>query len=862
MAKGKAMTDDELCTLIDHKIGQSVGAGKTADFVTADRLKALKYYKGEPLGDEVDGKSKVVSRDVAEAIDAMMPSLLKIFSSGDEVAHFNATKPQDEAEAAQRTDYANWVWSQQNEGYLNFHTWFKDALLEKLGTIKIWWEESTDESREEYEGLTDDEFEALLEDQDLELQEHTETPDPAPQANQAVNPQVPQIPQMPQLPAPGAAQPPNGQNSQNSPNPGQPQPPQASGGPMQAIARALGLIPQPKPPMLHDAVFRRMHDESRVRVAPVPPEETLINRQSGADELPWGNRRRVTIADLIEEFPKKEDLIRSLPDEDSLHSAERTERFVEEGSGNRDGAAIDDETRMVWVVDAYFRVDFDGDGYAEFRKVTTAGHDPGSVGGILENCEYDSSPYACLTPIPMPHKLIGMSIADQTVDIQEIKTTLIRQGLNNVYLQHGSEVFVTGEVDYEALLNRRPGNVIRGKPGSSVTPFVVEPMLADIQATIAYFDSVRDQRTGSSRTAPGPGADALDNAYTQTAAGAAMVQTEGQERIACIARTFAETGVKAAFRRIDELVCKHSTKSAMLKLRGQWTEFNPGDWKAKVDCSVTVGLGTDNKTVQVGQLTSLLTQVVAPIVQMQAGLNGPIVTAPSLHFILEKLVQAMGFKTADQMFPDPTANPAPKAPPQPNPDMIKAQASIHTTQMKAQADGQKTAATLASQERIAQLKIDSEERIAQLTGAVDRELGYAKIGVDNKAIDTEVELKKRQHETDTAFKVHGAQLDAREADREDRSADVQNAKAQHDAEHDTASLTQAGSLAREKQKSDASTSDRDFQAKNPNFSPPNPRKLIKVGLTHDAGGMVSAAKRHFDDGTIEDVPIARTQGNA
>lgn len=833
MAKGKAMTDDELCSLIDHKIGQSVGAGKTADFVTADRLKALKYYKGEPLGDEVDGKSKVVSRDVAEAIDAMMPPLMKIFSSGDEVVKFDPRKPQDEAQAAQRTDYANWVWSTQNEGYLNFHTWFKDALLEKLGTIKIWWEESTDESREEYEGLTDDEFEALLEDDDLELQEHTETPDAAAMPNGS---------QLASNLQPGAA---------DLPNPAQNGPPAPSGGPLQAIARALGLIPAPKPPMLHDAVFRRMHDESRVRVAPVPPEETLINRQSGADELPWGNRRRVTIADLIEEFPKKEELIRSLPDEDYLHSAERTERFIEEGSATRDGAAIDDETRMVWVIDAYFRVDFDGDGYAEFRKVTTAGHDPGSVGGILENCEYDSSPYACLTPIPMPHKLIGMSIADQTVDIQEIKTTLVRQALNNIYLQHGSEVFVTGEVDYEALLNRRPGNVIRGKPGSSVTPMAVEPMLQDIMTSVSYFDTVRDQRTGSSRTAPGPGADSLNNAYTQTAAGAAMVQTEGQERQAYIARTFAETGVKAAFRRIDELSCKHQTKASMLKLRGQWVEMNPADWKAKVDCAPTVGLGTNNKTVEVQQLMTLLTQIIAQIVQMQGGLNGPIVNAQSLHFVLEKLVNAMGFKTADQFFPDPTANPAPQAPPQPNPDMIKAQALVHTTQMKAQADGQKTQATLASQ-----------ERIAQLSAAVTRELGYAKIAVDNKAIDTEVELKKRQHETDTAFKVHGAQLDAREADREDRTADVQNAKAQHDAEHDTATLTQSGDQFKTTQASAKATGDRDFQAKNPNFSPPNPRKLIKMGVTHDAGGMVSAAQKHFDDGTVEEIPITRSQGNA
>jgi hypothetical protein len=789
----KAMTEDELRSLIDYKIGQSVGSGKTSDAITSDRLKAMKYYKGEPLGDEKPGKSSVISRDVAEVIDATLPSLLKIFSSGDEVVSFNPTRADEEGQAAQRTDYANWIWSQQNPGYMNFHNWFKDALLQKLGTVKVFWEESTHMEREEYEGLTDAEYQALLEDENLKLAEHTEYPDPDP------------------LPAQLPAQ---------APQPG-------AGGPLQAIGQALGLLPKPKPPMLHDAVFRRCHDESQVRITPVPPDETLINRQSAADELPWGNRRRITVADLIEEFPDKEEIIRDLPQDDQDTQPERNERFRDEGSELRDTGMLDDLTREVWVVDAYLRVDFDGDGYAEFRKVTTAGTSPGTTGAILDNVEYDDNPFCCLTPVPMPHKLIGMSQADQTVDLQEVKTTLIRQGLDNVYLQNGSETFVTGDVDIDALLNRRPGNVIRGAKGASLTPLEVEPMLGDIMTSVQYFDSVRDQRTGAPRHAAGPGADTLDNAFTQTLGGAAMVETSSQERVAFIARTFAETGVKRAFQRIDELVSKHQQKSKEFKLRGVWITANPADWRTKMDCTPAVGLGTNNKTVQVGQLSSLVTGIMAPIVTMQGGLNGPLVTPQSAHYTLTKLVETMGFKGADRFFPDPTANPPQQQPPAPNPDLVKAQSLVHTTQMKNDHDMQKT-----------QLTLESEERRAQLTAAVQRELGYAKIAVDNKAIDAEVELKHSQHQTDTAFKAHAAHLDERSADRED-------AKAQHDAQHDTAELTQKSDQFQTKQSNEISA------------APPKPRKLVKIGLTHDAGGMVAAAHRHFDDGTSEEIPITR-----
>jgi hypothetical protein len=543
-------------------------------------------------------------------------------------------------------------------------------------------------------------------------------------------------------------------------------------------------------------------------------------------------------------------------------NAERVERFSDENGVTPldPGNAV--LARLVWVIDAYLPLDFDGDGIAEFRKITTAGASSNVGSLILENIEYDDNPFACLTPIPLPHKLIGMSIADQTKDIQRVKSVLIRQALDNVYLNNGSEVAITGEWDIAALLNRRPGNVIRGKAGSTLVPIEVPEMLADIMQSISYFDTVRDQRTGSSRVAPGPGADSLNNAYTQTAAGASMVESAGQERVAYYARTFAETGVKRAFRRIFELACKHINKPQTVKLRGAWVEINPAEWNERMQMSVSVGLGTNNKTVAANQLMSLITQVYAPAVQLQGGLNGPIVYPQGVHHALTKLVESMGFKGAESFFPDPATQQVPQKPPAPDPIIVKAQSDLQKTQL-----------STASAERIATQKVAAEERNAQLNAAVQRELGYAKIAVDAKAIDAEVQLKSRQHETDTLFKTHDAHLKTHAANHAAANDQAAGGRAdrqqQLDAQKDALKLTQTDQHFHATQqqtdqhfKAGQASGDRQFDAKQAadqriSGNPPKPRGLKGVSLVHDSAGVVSAAQRHFDDGTTEEIPIKR-----
>lgn len=672
-----------------------------------------------------------------------------------------------------------------------------------------------------------------------------------------------------------------------------PQMPGSNVVPMQQPGQALMAQPQPAPmppPTLHDAVFRRLMDESQVRVEALAPDEALIDRRSGPKDPPWGHRRLRTVSDLTQQYPDKKDVITTATEDTSAdYTLERTERFSDEGFLARDSAGTLDPTmKQLWVTDCYFHVDFDGDGYAELRKITVIGGTPSTVGSILENVEIDSNPMATLTPVPIQHKLIGQSMADKVSDLQDIKTALTRNLLDNLYLQNGTELAITGEWDIDALLNRRPANIIRGKPGATIAPLPTTPMTDSILAGINYVDTVRETRTGVRRFQAGPGGDVLSSALETTLGGLDKVESSSQERIEEIARIFAETGFKQLFRLIHEMVCKHQKEPRQVKLGGAWAEMDPTDWETRKHLTVSVGLGTGDKKMKLQFLGAIAAK--QELIIQTGGVHNPIAGPQEYYNTLAEMVTAAGFTSPDPFFKNPGDNPAAlNQPPAPNPELLKIQADTQNTQAKLQAEQQKTIATLqakqgeteaqiASAERLKVAELQSAERQGQLTAAVQRELGYAKIAVDNKAIDMEVQLKQRQHETDTAFKAHGAKLEEREADREDRVADVQNAKAQHDAEHDTASLTQAGDQfqAQHAQKNTemeraAKTSDRDFNAKNPNYkapspeitaAPPKPRKMVKIGLTHDAGGMVAAAKRHFDDGTSEDIPIERTGGAA
>ena len=145
MAREK-ITEEELVARIRSEITDALGYGDT---ISRQREQAMEYYYGQPFGNEVEGRSQFVDSTVSDTIEWIKPSLMRVFAAGDEMVKFAPHGPEDVAMAEQATDYVNYVFTKDNQGWEILYSWFTDALLSKNGIVKVWWDEYEDSQREE-----------------------------------------------------------------------------------------------------------------------------------------------------------------------------------------------------------------------------------------------------------------------------------------------------------------------------------------------------------------------------------------------------------------------------------------------------------------------------------------------------------------------------------------------------------------------------------------------------------------------------------------------------------------------------------------------------------------------------------------
>ena len=692
------MTDDELRALLDQEIRQS--AGYLAGKLSQDRQKALAYYLAKPVGDlsppEIEGRSSVVSTDVADTIEWILPSLLRLFAGTDKVVEFQPTLPQDKVPAKQATDYVNYVFRRQNPGFQILYTWFKDALMQKTGVLKVWWEDREDAAREVYTGLSELELANLLQDPELKPVEHTERPDEdAMRAREQAIQQAQQ--QFAQAQQQLASMPPE-QQAQAAQQ-------------LQQMAQQIAAAQAQPAPVLHDVTMKRIRKRAQVKVDNVAPEDFLISRRAKtiATSPFCAHRVQRTISELRELGYKNLDDIGN----DEAGQTLNPER-VERASADDDWAGMtwanensaDPSQRVVWVVECYLRVDFDGDGIAEWRKVTRCGS------ALLDNEECDGPPFVSVTPIPMPHRFQGMSVADQAMPIQKTKTSVLRAALDNLYLQVNGRYFaVEGQANLDDLLASRPGGVVRVKNPQAAGR--LDQGAGDIGSAfqmLEFLETQKENRTGWTRASQGVDADAIQN----TATGVTINTNRADARVELIARVFAETGVKDLFLMILKLVCQHQDKPAQMEVAGQWQVVDPRTWRNQFNISVNVGLGTGNRDQVVQHLMALM-QV------QQQGLPLGVTIPQNVYKAAVQMADALQLPQPDQFFTDPGPNPPP---PPPNPEQIKAQASMQIAQHKAQTEAQAEQAKAQLQAQVDQnrqqveaqqhaLKVQAEKELAQ-----------------------------------------------------------------------------------------------------------------------------------------------------
>lgn len=698
------MSDDEVRYITDREINDSYNwtFGKIAE----ERTKALQYYMGLPEGDlsapSIPGRSSIVSTDVSDTVEWMLPALIEIFTAGDDVVEFTPRRESDEDGARQTTDVVNHVFYQMNPGWFVLYTWFKDTLLQKNGIVKAWWDNTPERAREEYEHLTDAQFAMLMQDPTVEPVEHSAYPDPLamqaalqqfqqaqqqyPQALQQFEQARQQFPMAQQQFAQQQAQYAQSQQQAqqsgqpfNMQPPQQPQPPQPPQEPQQPDPSTL--------PQLHDVAVVRTTASGKVCIDNVPPEEFLISRQSKRiGDGACGHRVKRTVSYLRQKGYKNVDEITSDNfSNPTLNQEAITRRSLEDAPyGSQDSDGDGDETmREVWLTEWYTQMDCDGDGIAEWRKIVRSGN------AILENEECDGPCFVSLCAVPLPHLFFGMSPAEQAQTTQRLKTTVWRGLIDNMQMQiNGRTWAIPDQVNLDDLLTNRPGGVVRVKSGNAVG--ALQQGMSDTAGAyqlLEYADTAKQERTGVMKLTQGSDADILN----ATAAGNERMTDRSNQRIKLIARIFAETGVKDLFTLIQKLLSQYQDRAMTIKLNGGWVDVDPRAWKNQYNMTVNVGLGTGDKTTQVQHLMAM------GQAQQQA-LSIGAATPENIYNSLKKLPPLLGFKNADEFFTDPAKQPP--QPPKPDPEIqkaqIKAEADTQTAQVRSQADIAKIQAQHAS----------------------------------------------------------------------------------------------------------------------------------------------------------------------
>lgn len=746
----KQLTDEDIRAITDTEMRNSVGysSGKLA----AMRQKALWYYFGTAKGDlappEIEGRSSVVVPVVRNIVESMLPQLMVKFSGSDTVVEFEATKPGDEAVAEQATDYINYLFYQKNDGERIAYQCIKDALMSKKGFCKVWWDESDTEKREEYRGLSDVELAQIMDDEEVKITEQKSYPDEedTEQRQKALEQLQGQLQQATQ-----AAQ-------QGDPKAQQD---------VQGMTQQMQSIQSQPPKMLFDVVAIRTTKGGRICVDPLPPEEFLISRDAKSIEDARFCAHRVlrTRSDLVSSGYKNVDQI-SGDDQGFGLNMERVERLAWDDetaySGNSMAESADDSQRSVWVTECYIRVDADGDGISELRKVVRAGNQ------VLENEVCDVAPFVDFDCVPIPHKFFGLSVADLAMEGQRVETSLLRATLDNTYLQTNGRYFaVEGQVNLDDLLTSRPGGVVRIKQSGAVGPLDQgRGDLGNAMQMLEYTKGFVEDSTGWTRYNQGSDGDSLN----QTATGVNQIVNRADMRLDLIARNLA-TGFRKLFELMLKLVSQYQQKEQIVKLRGTWVPVDPRLWTNGFGVCINVGLGTGDKTQRVQQLMALLNE-------QKQGMQFGIATPGNVFEAEKELVKALGFKSADKFWTDPSKIPPPQ-PPQ-DPEMVKAQSAMQLqqakaqsdmqiaqmqSQMKAQADAQaKQLDYQMEQQRIQmQMQLESNKqemqaRDSQLTNQIEAQRDVQKAQMEAQLQVQRMEFEKWKAELDARVKLRIATI--------------------------------------------------------------------------------------------------------
>jgi hypothetical protein len=722
-----AIDHQAILEAIDFAKENAYGSDEASD-LGKKRAKNIEYYLGLNTNPAPEGRSQVVDRSVYETIQVMLPSLVRIFAgSSDEICKAVAIGPDDEQAAEQTTAVLRHYVTEKNNWEQVCADWIFDALVSMNGYAMAYWDESKRLIREEYEDQSDEQVAALMQDKNIHVLQHSEEVDEQATADaqeqyQGALAQYQQMAQAAQMQAQQTGQPPQ-----------------------------IPPAPQPPGPVLrHNLVIERQENEGKVCIRVLAPEHCTVSSDTPnwmLDECPYFEyREQKTIADLRSMGLEVDEDVSDDEDNDNEEDMAR-DRFGENRDDTNKGVM-----RLVWARMVWVKADAEGDEQSRLYYAIIVGRT------VLYAKPVGRIPVASMTAQPLPHRHIGMSVAETITDLQDIKQAVKRGGLDNLYLANNGRHVISSKVNVEDLLDSRPGGVIRmldeSLPGEGHVLPLVHPFAFDsIVQSLEYFDQERQNRSGASRYFSGTDAGAIN----KTAQGTMALQNMASMRIEHIARMMAPA-VESLFSVVWEIVSKHANKALALKLKGSWTLVDPQAWRTKRDIRISVGVGAGNKESMMAQLQM---QLGAQVNLMPIGVAGP----EQIHATVTEMAKLAGFANPARFWIDPSQTP-PKPPP-PMPEQIKAQSAMQIKQMELQADAQKFQAEQIGKMR--ELQAQQAAKITELRAqlelqaqndARDHERELQKAALDAQIKEMESQRERTSDELNAAVEKYKADLDA------------------------------------------------------------------------------------------------------
>lgn len=696
------LTEDDLVRIC---IQEDADASSFHDSeLAAAQEDGLRRYFGEGYGNEKEGRSKVVTQDIADDVHAMMPDLMRCFTSANDLISVEALSARDDRPYQLGVDpqtnqpilssrskvdiiaaYLAHVFFKDNKGRENIYDILFDGLVQRVGVVQVSWEDPKPKPPKILTGVSQEVLVEYVDDPEYEILEQSEE-------NGAFTLKVRHTP-------------------------------------------ATG----------------------RVYICPVPPEEFAIDKLARNISAAKYHRRKQMryLAELIRDYPDHAEELRELRDAVSgdgslLDDGRKAARYPDESVGS-EAKSSSEGRREVIQHDEFIRVDYDGDGIVELRFVRRIGKI------VLENFEVDASDYVIWSPYRVSHRAIGRSVPDLMDATQRIRTELTRSLLDGLSQTLNPRTVVNmhlvDQAGFDALVDNENGAIIptsgdvNASMKESVTPDISGPALTALE----YFDQRGQEASGVTQHSQGMDPTALN----KTATGIDLLQAAGKSRVEMVAG-WGGLALEEILKRALQLLCAHQDKARQVKLFGEWVDVDPRRWSDEAAITVSVGKAGVSRHQRLSNLMVIAAK--QEQILLQGGPSNPLVTLQHYRNTLAAIAECMGERDASLFFGEVPEDYKPE--PQPDPKMVEAQQKMQLDQARAQTDAQLAqqkmtfdqqaqAQKLASERELAAFKAQSEQQLAQIRIAMEERIAVMRMEMEASLEERRISIEAEQAERDS-----------------------------------------------------------------------------------------------------------------